>query len=172
MKHPQTQTSLSGHADWGGNVHMDQTWVNIITAYCSSLEWSGADFFFKCTLVALIPRSIVCRRPPRPSSSDPHHSSHLVMRRFGQKESKHCAFHEGKYTHVQDGVIHIDEIPLRLKTVETAGSTAWGHALCLHSAVINSVSTRLPLCNLSLFAQLYHYYYYDSDKSLACWAAF
>lgn len=127
--------------------------------------WSGVEliFFFKCT---------VCRRPPRPSSSDPHHSSHLVMRRFGQKESKHCAFHEGKYTHVQDGVIHIDEIPLRLKTVETAGSTAWGHALCLHSAVINSVSTRLPLCNLSLFAQLYHYYYYDFDKSLACWAAF
>lgn len=84
--------------------------------------WSGVElifFFFKCTLVA-----IVCRRPPRPSSSDPHHSSHLVMRRFGQKESKHCAFHEGKYTHVQDEVIHIDEISLRLKTVETAGSTA------------------------------------------------
>lgn len=89
--------------------------------------WSGVElifFFLKCTLVALIPRSIVCRRPPRPSSSDPHHSSHLVMRRFGQKESKHCAFHEGKYTHVQDEVIHIDEISLRLKTVETAGSTA------------------------------------------------
>lgn len=138
--------------------------------------WSGVEliffFFLKCTLVALIPRSIVCRRPPRPSSSDPHHSSHLVMRRFGQKESKHCAFHEGKYTHVQDEVIHIDEISLRLKTVETAGSTAWGHALCLHSALINSVSTRLPLCNLSLFAQLHHYYYYDFDKSLACWAAF
>lgn len=42
--HPQTQTS--GMPSEGGSVHMDQTWVNIITVPCSSLEWSWFFFFF------------------------------------------------------------------------------------------------------------------------------
>lgn len=90
--HKSNKPPLAGCVELAGSVHMDQTWVNIITARRSSLEWSGVDFFFSSTLVALIQRSPLCI-PPTPTilllpSASP------VMRHRGQKESKHSAAHK------------------------------------------------------------------------------
>lgn len=135
MKHPQT--FLCGLSEWGRSVHMDQTWVNIITAHCSSLEWSGAGplFFFEYMLVALIPRSIAWT----PSSSS---SSHLVMRRFGQRESRRW----NPYIHVRCAGIHIYEVCLTLTRMSSTAQAAAGvNTHCLHSftALESSLSSNV-----------------------------